>query len=131
MADEAVLDKETGLVWQRSPSSTPDTWFNVIFQCYRETIGGRRGWRLPTVEELMTLLDGTAPSIALPAGNPFSNVQTSETYWTYTGAGADFAWVVGFSPPGGLTARAKSDSTHFRWCVRGGHGYDDRKGTVP
>jgi hypothetical protein len=82
--NEAVLDKETGLVWQR----TPEVPFagadlqSAVIACYQATTGGRKGWRLPTPEELMSLVDPTQSNPALPAGHPFQQVLTFAFYWS-------------------------------------------------
>ena len=97
MNDEAVLDNETGLVWERSPRP-PEIlearWYYACAQCLINTVGGRQGWRLPAYQELSSLLDlsETDPP-ALPAGHPFIGVQTSNLYWTSSPA------VVGFGTP--------------------------------
>jgi hypothetical protein len=49
--NQAVLDKETQLVWQRSPDSTLRQWEYADFECARAAIGGRYGWRLPSRSE--------------------------------------------------------------------------------
>jgi hypothetical protein len=40
----AVLDRETGLVWEQSPQTTNHTWLDARFQCANKNIGGRKGW---------------------------------------------------------------------------------------
>ena len=92
----AVLDKETGLVWAKTPDSTTRSLQQAMDYCTTLYLGGRLGWRLPTVEELGSLIDrSNTGNIKLPVGHPFLNVQ-SGTYWTsssYTG-NAGYAWAV-------------------------------------
>ena len=124
---EAVLDKETGLVWERSPTSTVHTWVDARFQCTSRTTGGRKGWRLPSVHELASLMDpnqqgGNPPH--LPPGHPFANVQ-SDFYWSAT-TDADNptrAWYVHFSN-GNVDNSNKTPDDARAWCVRGGMNAD-------
>ena len=53
---EAVLDRETGLVWQRSPVTGPAPWVAALSYCRQQVIGDRKGWRLPSYEEMSTLV---------------------------------------------------------------------------
>jgi hypothetical protein len=124
MNNQAVLDKETGLVWEQSPTATPIfTWLNAQQHCNALTVGNRMGWRLPTIQELSSLVDPTQSDPALPAGAPFSNVQSSG-YWSATTLASDagVAFVVLFDI-GGVTSAGKSLSG-YAWCVRGGQGVD-------
>jgi Protein of unknown function (DUF1566) len=87
MASDAVLDRETGLVWQRAPEFRPNGafWGLGSGTCMAQRIGGRSGWRLPTVQELASLIDPTATSgPPLPAGHPFIGVPAAAAYWTAT-----------------------------------------------
>ncbi|MFO0855715.1 MAG: DUF1566 domain-containing protein [Planctomycetia bacterium] len=120
---EGVLDKETGLVWEKSPDTTRRTWTNAIYYAYDKNVGGRKGWRLPTVEELASLVDPTRSNPALPSGHPFANVQ-SDYYWSSTTVvgGTSVAWNVHFYA-GGVYYDDKTNN-YYVWCVRGGHGYD-------
>jgi hypothetical protein len=96
-------------------------------------VGDRFGWRLPTVEELASLVDDSTPlfSLALPDGHPFSNVQTT-LYWSATTFAPDTskAWRVSFNQTGTPqvdrnAAVAKSSAGGgLVWCVRGGQGID-------
>jgi uncharacterized protein DUF1566 len=65
--DDAVLDKETQLVWQRSPSPTLRTYREAVDRCLIYGGGGRGGWRLPSATELRSLLQVSN----LPPDHPF------------------------------------------------------------
>ncbi len=126
----AVLDKETGLVWELSPFPTPRTWFDSIFYCNRLKKGGRMGWRVPTVEELASLLDLSKTSgAALPNGHPFvftlGSGRTAFHWAATTQADAtNKAWAVDFVGGFQDTGTLAKSSLLSVWCVRGQQGYD-------
>lgn len=117
----AVRDNETGLVWEAAPGPAMLTWIAARGDCMRRTTGGRRGWRLPALHELASLLDPSRTAPALPLGHPFVGIDAGTTgYITestdmYDGS---TAWVVtfynGYSGLGN-----KSYYTAHIWCVRG------------
>jgi len=126
----AVLDKETGLVWEQSPDTGTRDWLGAHRFCNDRAVGNgnRKGWRLPTVQELASLVDPTRDSPALPAGHPFSHVQ-SDFYWSATTFGENpaLAWGAAFvndlhEPGPRFTSKT---IPFFVWCVRGGHGGPD------
>lgn len=131
---DAVLDKETGLVWERSPHPVVPApynlynWLQAQAECIDSYVGGRMGWRLPTIQELASLNDPSVPSPgpALPVGHPFINV-LSEQYWSATINARDttMAWTVNFQYGGyGATLTSDKSNIHNVWCVRGGSGSD-------
>lgn len=79
------------------------------------------GWRLPTLQELASLVDpnnhGGNPD--LPPGQPFSNVQSSN-YWSATTYAfyASHAWYVLFNS--GAVLLDDKTNMNYVWCVRGG-----------
>ncbi|HKY63528.1 MAG TPA: DUF1566 domain-containing protein [bacterium] len=96
-------------------------------QCYGQSINGRPGWRLPTVEEMLNLLDykvfGPDDS-RLPLGHPFQNVLTGVVnyYWTSSVDPGDPTKAYGVTVNANVSAPAsfaKSDNRGI-WCVRGG-----------
>jgi hypothetical protein len=120
---EAVLDKETGLVWEKSPQTAITQWSNAISICLEKTVGGRKGWRLPSVHELQSLIDPSvaAPGPTLPQIHPFLNVQSAH-YWSAS-TRADYptgAWTVFFGS-GIVGSSDKTTDYNHSWCVRGGH----------
>lgn len=119
MNDEAVLDKETGLVWARATPAPQMDWMSAMLHCQNLNIGGRKGWRLPTVEELASLVDVTRSNPTLPVGHPFLNVPSSY-YWSSTTCADNsvYAWYVGFYN-GYVGYLVKSSNLYVR-AVRGG-----------
>ncbi len=124
MGGAAVLDKETGLVWEKSPDTTNQLWASAIFGCAQKIVGGRKGWRLPTIQELASLVAPGAVNPALPTGHSFTNVQSS-AYWSATtyASNTSAAWYVDFSG-GYMDGTAKTTNSVYVWCVRGGQGVD-------
>jgi len=132
LGGEAILDKETGLVWQQSPLKDPVTWTMAVAWCLTCKTGNRMGWRLPTMVEMFSLFDPTETNPALPSGHPFSNVQYTnypeDFYWSISndpafGEGA--AQMIAFDSAGHRAGAAKFVEVYsLYWCVRGGHGLD-------
>ena len=131
---EAVLDRETGLVWERTPAVTPITRNSAVAHCFHRKTGGRMGWRLPQASELLSLIDPAlipdfvlpAPA-ALPSGHPFVNV--AATFWSTSVLGAPFGptdgGFLGVNTQFGIiqsSLPAAGGSVWRTWCVRSGSG---------
>ena len=118
--NDAVRDNETGLVWEKSPQTATHEWSDARFACISKTVGNRKGWRLPSIPELTSLVDpSVSPGPTLPAGHPFTNVPSAD-YWSATtnAVNPSSAWDVGFNNGNVFTDGKPSI---FRvWCVRGG-----------
>jgi len=126
----AVLDNNTGLVWEQAPDGTLRSWGTATSYCVNKNVGGTRGWRLPSVPELASLIDPTLPAPFVPA-SAFT-ISTSDTtpgvqsagYWSASSIAVDpfAAWNVIFSS-GSVFNLDKANSNHA-WCVRGGMNAD-------
>jgi hypothetical protein len=120
--NDAVLDKATGLVWEKSPQTTSAKWSVARRTCTEKNVGGQKGWRLPSLEELASLVDPSVapPGLALPPGHPFLAIQ-SAVYWSETRVDEDArgSWGVHFGLGGGATFINWAHSVQF-WCVRDG-----------
>ena len=139
---QAVLDRETGLVWERSPESTRRNLRQAASACHNKAVGGRKGWRLPTIAELTSLVDPGQADPALPAGHPFTNVQFNVpifqvVYWSSSSFPEEVAAVLPPFPPtvdteilnfrDGTVGVANSQaSSLLAWCVRGPGGHNGR-----
>jgi hypothetical protein len=128
---EAVLDRETGLVWQRAPKPVNRVWGNASFSCLFQSTGGRFGWRLPTIQELLSV-GASDPSghLVLEPGHPFVLPVPSDGYWSSTTEGPTPDGVLAYGVDyvnGDIPALAKTGVNAGRlqaWCVRGGSGLD-------
>jgi hypothetical protein len=124
MGGAAVLDRETGLVWEQHPDSMVHKWEVAVESCAQKEVGGRSGWRLPTLQEMLSL---TAVGQLLPAGHPFTVTflnGTAPTFWTATQfvLTTDYAWVVELMVGSFNGIALKSTPAFTAWCVRGGTG---------
>jgi hypothetical protein len=128
----AVRDNETGLVWAHplhwEGQPWPMSWDWAKKECANLAVGNRKGWHLPSVTELASLIDMSNPSeLKLPAAMPFIYQQTPQghVYWTSTPLKqplsnlAPEVYIVSFK--GGWVNTM--DATYYQglvWCVRGG-----------
>ena len=131
---EAVLDRETQLVWERTVAPDALQWPDGQQACYLKTVGGRMGWRLPAIQELASLvdpneIDPTTPKPALPAGHPFE-ISTGLTLWSTTskplggtsagtGLGTEAYALTVDSGAVGPASKSSTASPIAAWCVRG------------
>jgi hypothetical protein len=111
LTDGSVYDKLTGLIWLKNANCFKLTW-NAALSAANGLASGACGlsdgsvagdWRLPTVEQLESLIDLSQNSPALLAGHPFTNVQ----WWTY-----DSYW----------SSSNYANRTGSAWSVNIGHG---------
>lgn len=112
----AVLDRETGLVWEKAPDATSRTWLAAVNYCTQKIVGNRGGWRLPTVDELASLVDYSTTALPrLSPGHPFTGV--TGDYWSANEYDATTAWRVPFYY-GSLNSPQLKTSIYDAWCVR-------------
>ncbi len=98
--DGTVLDTRTNLMWMKDAGllAAPVQVTNSVIQDINTGVRENHkysDWRIPSVDELVSVIDTSQAYPALPKGHPFDNVQL-EKYWSSTG-GFDmmgYAWVV-------------------------------------
>jgi hypothetical protein len=82
--DGTVTDLKTMLMWFKDASVLNGyMYMEAVKACTMYPIwsfAGYKDWRLPSMPELMSLIDKSQSDPALPPGNPFVNVQ--ERYWS-------------------------------------------------
>jgi hypothetical protein len=129
----AFCDRETGLVWETVPSTDTFVWGDISSasppsaqrHCINRIVGtnGQKGWRLPSIAELASLVDTTSTSCTedskcMPDGSPFETGPLAP-YWSASelaGKPTD-AWIVDFGD-GKVLSETKHE-TFLVWCVRG------------
>jgi hypothetical protein len=85
----SVTDVNTGLAWQRDTlglrtgcgGGLTCTWVEAQSYCAGLTVGSLTGWRLPTLSELLSLVDKTVTPPPLIDQTAFPNTQAN-TFWT-------------------------------------------------
>jgi hypothetical protein len=95
--DGTVTDNLTGLIWLKNANLFGEVTLEQALENARNlangggvlTDGSTAGdWRLPNINELESLLEfGNSSGPALPAGNPFINLQATN-YWSSTAVAA-------------------------------------------
>ena len=116
--DMTVNDNVTGLVWQKAVT-TGDYLDKVTAYCSALTLGGHDDWRVPSISEIVSLLDlgQSAPPYISPAfpATPLGGYWSASQYNGSVGA----AWVVDFE-----TVNFGNDDgtivSHSVRCVRTG-----------
>ncbi|MGB4066772.1 MAG: DUF1566 domain-containing protein [Nitrospira sp.] len=122
----AVLDKDTNLIWELSPMSTSVTWNEARTTCVTRVTGGQKGWRLPAPSEMRSLVgpavDSPIPNI--PPGHPFLNIQPT-SYWTVVPEDNQPSYARYVDAFLGNVLSFIKIYTYPVWCVRGPIKSDD------
>ena len=126
--EKTVIDKNTGLEWQQEISNSTYSLDGSKTYCENLRLGNHDDWRLPTVNELFSIIDSGKYAPALDT-NYFSNIPTDQDsyFWTsqeihYAGGtypyydNFDGTWVV--STYNGKSGY-RSNSEYYVICVRG------------
>ena len=92
-----VLDRRTGLMWMRQTMPGGHMpWAKAKEACSLHDLGGYTDWRLPTIRELLTIVDYERHEPAIDAA---AFQCESAWYWSstpYASSPGVFAWIVGF-----------------------------------
>ena len=110
ITSSTVIDTKTGLSWERVLSGTALSWANAGTYCSTLELDGS-GWRMPTLKELLTLVDFSVVSPAASIDSVAFPATPAEFFWsTPSGRG------VGFN--GGFAAAVTIPGTANVRCVR-------------
>lgn len=116
-----VRDELTSLVWTREAdlSAGPLTWRDALKAASKVVVttpDGYGPWRLPTINELESLVDAGRHTPALPDGHPFANV--AEAYWSSTSSSFEPDWAMALYLHKGAVGVGQKPGRHFcAWAV--------------
>lgn len=111
-----VIDKNTGLIWQQSIPKEKYKWEDAVYYCENLTYAGYSDWRLPTPQELLTIVNNSKSDPAIDT-TYFPNTPSGNFWSSYTSVnGTNDAWYVYFDL-GNVSDRSKTNNYYVR-CVR-------------
>lgn len=122
--DEGVLDRETGVVWERQPAESAVDWDSAIRVCHDRATGNRSGWRLATISELESLLDSQSVD-GLPTDHPFSLGVADDAFWSSIRNTLSAGRSMRVDLSDASVVDDLVDTPHRIWCVRGPSGGGD------
>ena len=114
---EVVLDNNTGLMWQQTIFMYI-SWDDAVSYCNDLSYAGYSDWRLPSPQELLTIVDNSQRTPAINT-TYFPDTPWSSDFWSSSTdqSDTDYAWYVDFDD-GYVGLVSKTDTSHVR-CVRG------------
>ena len=121
--EDMVLDQWTGVFWHKNanlpgfPLSHKEA-FEFVQQMNLSLVGGRGDWRLPTRDELFSLISHQYINPSLPDNHPFLDTFHGY-YWTGTTCARlpDQAWYIHLG--GGRIYRGMKHGAYMVWPVAG------------
>ena len=122
--EKIVSDSNTGLQWQQTASEERYNFKKAAEYCKKLNYGGHDDWRLPTVQELASIIDNSKvlPSIDSDyfPNTPVSDENIIFYFWTSSSYAdnENHAWSISFDY--GISSReSTTDEENFVRCVRG------------
>ena len=113
-----IQDPSTNLMWEDTPHvrEAKIRQPRSVIYCSELKLGGFEDWRLPTIHELLTIIDYTRISPAILRA--FSYVEDESFYWTKTHVADedDAFWGVNFKR--GYSSKASEYYDRYVRCVR-------------
>lgn len=94
--DGTVTDTKLHLMWQKKTDDRLHTWSGALYYCKALPLAGHEDWRLPTIEELLSIIDYGARNPAIDKelfpGTIVSYYWTSTNYYSHK----ELMWQVDF-----------------------------------
>jgi len=116
--DGTVVDKQTTLMWQQLDDGKLKTWAEADNYCRTLALGGYRDWRLPTIRELIGIVNYGQASPAIDR-TAFPNTKGAH-YWSGTTIPCFDAEPLSVNFASGVNNRLASTLPAYARCVRNG-----------
>jgi hypothetical protein len=138
-SDGTVTDQLTGLIWLKNAGCISPAAWSTALSAANQLASGQCGlsdgstagqWRMPNINELESLVDVAHSNPALSAGAPFTNVASTNAYWSSTTYAAgpanalairftDGRWING-DPGDGSFSNTKATALNSTLAVKSG-----------
>lgn len=117
-SNHVIKDSNLGLMWQdtRTVRLQTKTWHEAKNYCADLKLAQKYNWRLPTLDELLSIVDYEEYSPAIV--DTFNFTDKKGYYWTSSNVSTDkrYAWYISFDK-GNTYAYSKEEAVYVR-CVR-------------
>jgi len=111
-----VVDKRTGLMWQDEPKIVGLTQPKAVNYCEGLTLYGHKDWRLPTIDELKSIVDYSHPKDEVAIKTEFKHTQISGYLTSSKVVDSSSFWVVYFDD--GNDGWNNGSGSYYVRCVR-------------
>jgi len=111
-----VVDKRTGLMWQDEPKIVSLTQPKAVNYCEGLTLYGHKDWRLPTIDELKSIVDYSRPKDEVAIKTEFKHTQSSGYLTSSKVVDSSSFWVVYFA--NGTDFWTTDSASYYVRCVR-------------
>ena len=115
-----VVDTKTGLQWQDYLHPTRDNFSEAVNYCYTLNHGGYTDWRLPNINEYITLTDYNTHGPAV--SREFAYIYSSEGYLSSTKSATSSAYKWFYYTDKGHVGKGQTyySGNYDFFCVRAG-----------
>lgn len=112
-------DPATGLTWAKKDNGSDATWSQANEYCRNLSLGGRSGWRLPTIDELWGIFDQT--KAGQHGLHPKGGIRLSwPGVWSTTpGNNSEEKWAFSFHNGSRGSSKLGPSNINRALCVRG------------
>ena len=113
-----MVDNNTGLQWQQIIPTEKYSWDDAVAYCDDLGYAGKRDWRLPTINELLTIVDNSQYDPVIDTVY-FHNVKPSTYFWASSSISTpSYHWYVAFATGNSFNSTTETSKLYVR-CVRG------------